>query len=202
MILIFLIAGALVFGVFYACQGLQSFIVTGGLGVVEATNRAVIVNTVTAERVERSFALDDVTAPATTTPIPDCQDFIVSVPNAIVRDAPTQASAILTSYSQGAEVCVLQRANANPDSEWYAIDTNPGTRRPDLAYMHETVIEAVNPTGTPTITVTPLPTVTITPSYTPSITVSPRPTETRDPAITNTPTPTQTPSETPIRQAA
>ena len=54
-------------------------------------------------------------------------------------------------------------------SEWYSIDLNPSTRRIELAYMHESIIEAVNPTPTPSITptpsntVSPPPTVTLTP---------------------------------------
>ena len=39
-ILAFLLAAALVFGVYYIWQGVQTYLRTGGLGVVESTQRA------------------------------------------------------------------------------------------------------------------------------------------------------------------
>jgi hypothetical protein len=203
--LVFLVGAALVFGLFYLWQGLQNFIRTGGQGVAEATQRAQVVSSATAVRVTRMESGSQVTPRPSNTPIPECKDFVVNVPNAIVRDAPASSGAIVTSINEGEVVCVLEHL---ADSEWYVIDRTPGTRRLDLAYMHETVIRAVNPTLTPSITPTPLPTVTPMPSPTRTLTPTPaptqRPTATRDLDITLTPTPTPTitPSPTLFRQSA
>lgn len=198
--LIFLVGIALVFGGYYLWLGAQNFLRTGGKGVVEATERAGIVSTATAQ----SFLpTRQPTSPFTPTPVPECEPFVVSVPNARVRQSPSEGSATIDSLFQDSEVCVLGRAA--PDSEWYIIDQNPASRRLELAYMHESVLQAVNPTPTPSRTPTPLPTITVTPSLTPTPvtpTLTPRPTETRDPEITDTPTPTFTPSPTAPRQSA
>lgn len=201
---VFILGVAVIFGMFYLWQGVQNFFRTGGLGVVEATERADVVSSATAERVTRAQLSggDNVTPRPTNTPVPECKDFTVSVPNAIVRDTPASGGAILTSLNQGTVVCVLERAG---DTEWYIIDQTPGTRRLDLAFMHETVIRAVNPTMTPSITPTPLPTVTAAPSATVTQTPTaapPQPTATRDASITLTPTPTFVPTATELRQSA
>ena len=178
--LVFLVAVAVVFGAFYLYQGAQNFVRTGGLGVSEATSRAQVVDTATAQQ-QNSIAATQApsTQRPTLTPIPECIDFRVIVPNAIVRAGPSESSAILGGLTQGEVVCVLGRP---PDSEWYEIDQNPETRRLDLAYMHEVVIEAVNPTLTPSTTPTPLPTVTSAPTDTPSLT--PVPSDTAPPTRT------------------
>ena len=198
--LIFLVGIALVFGGYYLWLGAQNFLRTGGKGVVEATERAVIITTATAE----SFIpTREPTSPFTPTSVPECQPFIVNVPNARVRQSPSENSATVDSLFQNQEVCVLGRAA--PDSEWYVIDQNPSTRRLELAYMHESVLEAVNPTPTPSRTPTPLPTITATPSLTltpVTPTLTPHPTDTPNPATPDTPTPTLTPSPTAPRQNA
>ena len=198
-LLVFLLAAALVFGVFYIWQGVQNFLRTGGLGVAEATQRAEVVATATAQRVTR-LATSAVTLRPTATPIPPCTDFRVDVPAGIVREGPSTSSAVVTQFNEGTIVCVLQR---EPGTEWYAIDVNPSTRRIDLGYMHESIIEAVNPTLTPSLTftpsntVSPAPTVTLVPTTRPTRTPSPLPSYTRDPRLTNTPLPTLTPTPTP-----
>jgi hypothetical protein len=189
--LIFLVIVALVFGAYYMWLGIQNYLRTGGLGVAEATERANIIATSTAERIS---ALPTQTQPPSFTPVPECQAFVVSVPSAIVRDAPSPNAAIVTSLPQGTDVCVLGR---DEGSEWYAIDSNPRTRRLEIAYMHETVINAVNPTPTITRTPTPLPTITSLPTLTPSDTPIPQPTATIDPDATDTLTPTPPPTLTP-----
>lgn len=196
---IFLVGVAIVFGVYYLWLGVQNFIRTGGRGVVEMTQQAQVVFTATAAQVRPTSSGANL---PTSTPVPTCTDFVVSVPNAIVRQNPGPNAAIVTSYSQGQSVCVLGRASA--ESEWYFIDMNPRTRRIEPAYMHETVVEAVNPTVTPTRT--PTFTRTPTPSDTPTITSTPRllPTDTPDPAISATPSPeppTPTLSPTPPRSS-
>jgi hypothetical protein len=160
-LLVFLIGAALVFGLYYLLQGVQTFIRTGGLGVVEATRQAEIVASATQQRATRIIA--QITAQPTATPLPTCTDFRVIVPSAVVRSAPSPSAGVVRGFAQGEIVCVLWR---EPGSEWYTIDRDRSTRRRELAYMHESVIAPVNPTPTPPPTVTPLP--TLTPSITPS----------------------------------
>src|SRR5688500_4685269 len=111
--LVILVAVALVFGAFYLWQGVQNFFRTGGRGVQEATERAKIVTTGTAEREIRA-SQDDSTRRPTNTPVPECQDFVVDVPNAIIRETPSANGTILTSLNEGEHVCVLGR---EPESE-------------------------------------------------------------------------------------
>jgi len=196
-LVVFLVGVALVFGLYYVWLGVQNFLRTGGRGVVETTERAVIVATITAQNLPPT---QGVTLVPSFTPIPPCESFIVIVPNARVREQPSENAAVVTSFFENDPVCVVGRPSTN--SEWYTIDQRPETRRLEVAYMHESVIAAVNPTATPTDTVTPLPTVTATLSPTVTETPIPRPTETRDPTIPDTPTPTLSPTPTPPRQNA
>jgi hypothetical protein len=165
------VAVALVFGGFYLLQGAQTFVRTGGLGVEEATARAQIVSTATAERVTRMATQPRELRPSAT-PQPECQDFRVIVPNAVVREQPDTNAAIITGLTQGEIVCVLGRAGV-PD--WYLVDLNPATRRLDEAYMNEVVIEAVYPTPTSLPTITPAPTQPPTATAQASDTPSPAP---------------------------
>lgn len=180
-----LVAVALVFGGFYLLQGAQNFIRTGGHGVEEATSRAQAVESATAQRVTRMATSPSELRPSAT-PQPECQDFRVIVPNAIVRAQPGASAPVLTGLNQGAIVCVLGRAG---DRSWYLIDLNPATRRLDEAYMNEVVIEAVNPTPTSLPTVTAMPTLT--------------PTNTLEASATSDATATRTPAQTPtVRPSA
>lgn len=193
-ILIFVIGVALVFGTYYLWIGLQNFMRTGGLGVEEATQRAMLIASATAEQVRPTVHNALL---STTTPIPPCQDFVVTVPNAIVREQPSLNAPVVTSLFENAAVCVLGRPA--PESEWYIIDSNPGTRRLEIAYMHQSVLRPLNPTSTPSRTFTPLPTVTQAPTTTRvpvTATPLPSPTPTRLPGITDTPLPTVTPTPT------
>lgn len=203
-LLVFVLGAALIFGGFYIWQGAANFIRTGGMGVVEATEQARVVASATAVRVTRLATQGAVSVPATATTQPECEDFRVIVPNAIVREMPAPNGPVVTGLTQGTIVCVLGR---EAGTEWYIIDQNPDTRRAEVAYMHETVIEAVYPTLTPSITptasntFTPPPTVTNTPI--PSATQAP-PTATRDrrtPLPSSTPIPTITPTPNTIQNA-
>lgn len=189
--LVFLTAVAVIFGLYYLWQGFRTYLQSGGLGVLEATEQAQIVATATA--INRLEASRQVTLRPTSTPIPECKEFTVSVPSAIVRDTASTNGTIVTSWNRGTRVCMIDRAPE--DNEWFIVDGNPETRRIEFAYMHETVIEALNPTLTPSRTPTPLSTVTPLPSDTPSRTPTPAPTVTTDPRATATPT--QTPTRTP-----
>lgn len=194
--LVFLVGVAVVFGVYYVWLGVRSFLQSGGRGVIEATQNAEIIASATAETIQIGIP----TLRPTATTIPPCDSFTVIVPNARVRQEPSETSPVIDSFFENDVICVVGRPT--PESEWYTIDLKPGTRRLDVAYMHESVIAPVNPTPTPSRTATSLPTVTPQPSLTPSLTLTPDPTETRIPGITDTPRPTLTPSATPPRQSA
>jgi hypothetical protein len=159
-----LVAVALVMGSFYLWDGARRFVSSGGLGVAESTQRAQLVATSTAERGTRVVITR--TPPSTPTPLPTCEDFrveVVDAPNAIVRELPSRTAAVIDAWPSGTMVCVLGQDSG---SEFYTIDLNPETRRLELAYMHESVLEPVNPTATPTVTFTPPPTVTPVPTAT------------------------------------
>jgi hypothetical protein len=181
---------ALVFGLYYLWNGVSDYLASGGLGVVEATERAVIVDTATAERVEAARL--EFTPLPTATPLPECQDFVsIAEMNVNIRQAPSRSAPVLGVLAPGETVCVITQ-----EAEWRLIDRNPLTRRIEEAYVFANTLQAVNPTPTPSDTVTPAPTVTPLPTDTPSITPSPAPTNTPDSEATSTPTPSRTPSPT------
>ena len=184
--LIFLVGIALVFGVYYVWLGIQSFLRSGGRGIIESTRNAAIISTATAAFIESGIP----TIRPTTTPFPPCEPFFVIVPNARVRAAPSDSGTILTSFFENDPVCVEGRAA--PASEWYIIDWKPETRRVDIAYMHESVIAPKNPTPTPSRTLTSLTSVTPAPTLTASRTPFITSTETLGAKATITRTPTQT----------
>jgi hypothetical protein len=193
--IIFLVGIALVLGGYYIFLGVRNFLRVGGLGVLETTQAAEVEATATFVAIVPTLP---VLVP-TLTPVRECIPFVVSVPSAIIRSAPSQNGAIIEALPEGATVCVIERAG---EGDWYLIDQNTITRRVEAGYMNESVIEALNPTLTPTLT--PRPSITPSPTDTPTITAtpSPRPTATIDFASTDTLTPTVTPSPTqPIQQA-
>jgi hypothetical protein len=131
-----------------------------------------VIATATAER-QLQRATSAITPGPSPTPIPECEDFIVTAGSARVREAPNTEANTITSFASGDVVCVLGR---DPDSEWYTVDAEPSEFRRQLAYMHESVIQPMNPTPRPTTTPTSLPTVTPTSTYTASPTLPPSPT--------------------------
>ena len=176
--LIFLLAVALVFGAYYVWIGIQDFIRAGGLGVIEATQRAEIIASATLNRVATiTQAAPEITIRPSPTALPPCQDFAVAFNVAIVRERPSVNSAIVQQIPIGTIVCVLSR-EPEPNNDWYLIDVQPRTRRLDAGYMREELIEAFNPTLTPSRTIPPPPTVTAL-SATPTLraTLTPTPTE-------------------------
>jgi hypothetical protein len=100
----------------------------------------------------------------------------VSVPSAIIRDQPSTAGRLLDSLPEGSEVCVIQLAEG---TNWYLVDTNTLTNRIDAGYMRDDLIVPLNPTPTPSDTLTPIPSITLT--FTPSPTFTPSATHTPDP---------------------
>lgn len=138
--------------------------------------------------------------PATFTPLPPCQWFMVKVDRAVYRECPSKDNRecpIRETVEYGTEFCVYARVPGNP--EWYVVELNPGGAYRDTVFMHESVLKAVNPTVTPAPTWTPGPTVTPIPTRTPPPTSPPSATmpPTLPPAVSPTRTPLLTPSPTP-----
>lgn len=183
--LVFLLGMAVVFGGYYVWLGVRDFV--NSSGILELPTQTVVAQTATAAQIATQ---QNFTPPPTPTPLPTCQDFVISVEAAVVRSAPTTNSQPLDTWEQNEPVCVMQH-----QGEWYLIDLNPRTRRIDTAYIREDLVEAVNPTPTPSNTPTPAPTVTPLPTNTPTETFTPAPTSTPDPDASATPT--QTPSASP-----
>lgn len=184
--LVFVLAVALVFGLYYIWTGLRDFLETGGLSIEEATERAAIIATATGEYQATRQAVIGPTQEArfaTFTPIPPCENFVVIVPVAIMRDTPSTQGSIIEQLPQGQTVCVLGR-ETHEDVVWFLVDANPATRRLDAAFMREDLIEAANPTATPSRTLTALPTVTPLPV---TVTLTPTPTINRAPSIPTLP---------------
>lgn len=179
-------------GGYYLVLGARDYVRTGGLGVVEATEQAIVISTATAIQ-RATAAIPTETLIPTFTPVPPCQDWVVTVESAVVRMLPDTDAPLVSVMNGGDTVCVIRRV---PDTLWYLIDANPDTTRLDEAYMRGDIIRPTNPTATPTLSPTPLPTVTpitptVTPTLDPDMTATLAPTLT--PSITTTPPPTVTP---------
>ncbi len=193
---IFLIGIAVVFGVYYLWLGLRNFMATGAT-VIESTRQAIVEYTATAERIVELEILAPTALP-TFTPVPSCEDFVVTVQTAIIRSQPSTNSRIVGAVDEGETVCVIAR---EANSEWYVLDDNPLTRRLEPVFMHEDIIRALHPTPTPTRTFTPSPTTSPSPTFTKSPTPTPlpsrRPSTQEAPSIT--PRPTITPTRASVR---
>lgn len=197
--LIFLLGIALVFGAYYLWTGVQHVLKDGGLIISEATGQANSIATETAVQIQTQEHSMLQSFP-TSTPLPECKDFIVNVPSAVVRQSPSTAALPVDTFDFGEIVCVIERDPA--DNNWYRIDLNRNTRRIEDAYMHADIIEAINPTPTPTQSFTPAPTVTPAPTDTPTLSPTPVPTRTPNPNATSTPTDTPQPTPTTPLQSA
>lgn len=179
--LIILVAVALVFAAWYLWQGAQDFLRSGGLGVREVTQQAREQASATVRRqLTRSVQL---APPPTRTPMPACQPFVVVVPEAIVRAAPSADARIVGALFDGDEVCVIFPSPEDPD--WMLVDEEPRSRRIESVYVHRSLLRALAPTATPFDTPTPLSTIT------------PGPTGVGDVAVTITLTPSSTPVVSP-----
>ena len=171
---VILVGIAIVFGLYYLWLGLRSFMATG-VTVPEATQQAIAQGTATASRIQQIVA-DAPTPLPSFTPVPPCQDFVVRVPIAIVRAAPSTESGIVAGMQEGETVCVIAML---PDSEWYMVDQNANTRRLERVYMRRDIIGALNPTPRPSAT--PVPSDTPPPTITPAPSATPAPPFTRQP---------------------
>lgn len=190
---VFLLGIAVVFGLYYLWIGVRDFMATG-VTVVESTRQAIILNTATAVQEEELQTYAPTLLP-TQTPVPACQEFVVTVPSAIVRERPSTESAIVKTVSQGETVCVIAR---ELDTDWFIVDENTLTRRLEPVYMHQDIIRAVNPTPTASPSHTPAPTVTNTATFTPSNTPEITQTSSLNPNLTASNTPSPTATETPV----
>lgn len=188
--LVFLLGVAFVMGMFYLWQGVSNFMQTEGRGILESRTLQAEVNTATAVRITFEAESVLITPLPTGTAIPECTEFVVTVDRANIRAEPRLDATWLQTALQGESLCVLGEEN-----DWYLLDLNPNTRRIDSGYVRNDLVEARNPTPTPSRTFTPAPTVTNLPTSTPTISPTPRPTNTLDPDATDTRTPT--PSSTP-----
>ena len=195
-LLIVSIGALIVFGGYFVWVGLLSFLQDHGDITAPATRAANASATAEAAPV---VVLPSPFMPATFTPLPDCQWFRVDVPKAVYRECPSKDNnecPIRAEVEYGTELCIYSRVPGN--SEWYVVELNPGGSYRDTVFMHESVLEAVNPTVTPAPTITPGPTITPVPTFTPAPMVLPSitPTPTAPPDASPTLTPTLTPSPT------
>ncbi len=186
--LVIFVAALLVFGAYFVWNGVRSYLSGSFTAIGQATRQ--VEATATAGVLPTSDSR--FTPPPTRTPIPECQDFVVIVPEAIVRQCPSRNCPVMETRRQAESICVLQRDPAN--DEWFAVDLDDSPFFVTIGYMHESLLRAVNPTPTPTRTGTPIPTVTDFPSNTPLPTPLPsRPSDSPVPP-TLTPTPTASPT--------
>lgn len=203
-LLIVIVGAFIVFGGYYVWLGFISFMENRGDITANVTREAMSSATAQAASPVR---LPTIFIPASFTPLPPCMWFAVDVDRAVYRECPSQDDdecPIREVVTFGTELCVYSRVPGL--EEWYVVDLNPEGAYRDTVYIHESVVEAVNPTPTITITYTPLPTITPTPSFTPpsvtatptmpSPTPSPEPSGTPNPSSTPQPTPTPTPQPT------
>ncbi len=186
--LVILAAAMLVFGGYFIWSGLRNYL----SGAFQAFTTATDIPLTAAEPGTGPTLDVRFTPIPSRTPVPDCQDFVVRVPEAIIRECASTSCAIAGTLREGAVVCVLERDYAS--SEWFIVDLDDSQFFTSIAYMHESLIRPLNPTLTPSITNTPLPTVTPEPTRTPLPT--PEPTHTPEVAPSPTTTPTFTPSPT------
>ncbi len=157
--LVFLIGVAFVFGVYTVLRSGRDFILTGGVPIATAT--ALRADALTAQQVIATRGI--ATRVPTTTPPPPCQDYIVSVERAIVRQQPSTVAPVVDTLLRGTKVCVIEA-----QQDWFLIDRNPTTRRVESGYMRADLLRVGNPTPTPSRTFTPPPTITPTFTRTPT----------------------------------
>ena len=191
-LVIIVIGALLVFGGYYVWIGLLNFLENQGDITAVVTREAFASATASSSNPTARPTLFQVFTPS---PLPPCLEFEVSVERAIYRKAPCSDDELcprVDSMTFGTEICVYGRANENP--EWFVVELNPGGAFRDIVYMHESVVEATNPTPTPTVTFTPLPTVSPAPSDTPTRTPIPSPTSPPEPTAAETALPDSAPS--------
>jgi hypothetical protein len=186
-VLVVITGALLVLGCYFTWRGILSYLEDRGDITAPVTQEAAASATA---RAVTALPLPTLYVPATFTPLPPCQWFRVRAERAVYRECPStdnRQCPIREVVTYGTELCTYGRSPENP--EWYVIDLNPQGAFRDTVFMHESVLEAVNPTPTPSLTFTPLPTVTPLPSNTPGPAPSPTLTETVPPVTAATATP-------------
>ncbi|MBI5959990.1 MAG: hypothetical protein HY866_14720 [Chloroflexi bacterium] len=182
-LLVVALVAFMIFGGYFVWVGFLDFLEDQGDITAQVTRQAVNTATALSAPVGR---LPTQYMPATFTPLPPCQWYKVNVERAVYRDCPSKDNTqcpIRDVVTYDTEMCVYSRAPENP--EWYIVELNPGGAYREIVFMHESVLEPVNPTPTVTATATPLPPASPTPFYTAT------PSDTPLPSIT--PAPTQPP---------
>jgi len=188
-----LIGIALVFGAYYVWVGIQNYAESGGQSITNATQLAQVNATETAVRL-RDIQAGLPTLRPTSTPGPQCQEYVVVVDTAIRRRDPSVNAAFIDSLEEGDIVCVIQQ---EPGLDWYLVDRDRITRRIEPVYMHIDLIEPRELTPTPSLTPTFAPTVTPESSPTLIPVTDNRPTVPSIDVPQLAPTVTLTPSRTP-----
>ncbi|MFC1959847.1 hypothetical protein ACFLYO_03970 [Chloroflexota bacterium] len=192
--LVILAAAMLVFGGYFIWSGVRNYM-AGAFETFTVPTEIASVNSTPG----LSPSPDDRFTPLPSrTPLPDCQDFLVIVPEAIVRECASTNCAIADTRHEGDTICVLQRDQSN--EEWYIVDLDDSRFFTTLAYMHESLLRSLSPTATPSSTSRPLPTLTPVPTDTALPTLQPAetsPTVTPEATVPPSATPTTTPSATP-----
>lgn len=190
--LILLLGMVSVLGCYLLWTGALSWLASAGDPAVEASREAQLAAQREATQSRILTRLPYIARPSNT-PVPTCQIFYVNAEQGTIRECPAFSCERRETRAYEEQVCVYRRMTASADyplgNEWYEIDLNADGAFRDLAYMHHSVLRALNPTARPSRTFTPLPTVTLTPS--------PSRTPTSDqivPSPTLTPVPTITPT--------
>jgi hypothetical protein len=194
--LIVLVGAMVVFGGYFVWMGFLDFL--DDQGDITAQSTRDISASATA-RAAPPPVFSSPYLPASFTPLPPCEWYTVRVDRAVYRECPSQDNTqcpILNTVEYGTEFCVYSRVPNNP--EWFIVELNPNGSYRNTVFMHESVLEPVNPTRTPAPTVTPGPTLTLLPSSTPAPTLPPSPTPepTQPPDVSPRSTPTPTPPPT------
>jgi hypothetical protein len=194
-VLVVALVALLIFGGYFVWVGFLNFLEDQGDITVEITRRAE--NTATAEAAP-AVSLPTQFMPATFTALPPCIWFTVNTERAVYRDCPSKDNnqcPIRDIVTYGTEMCVYGRAPQNP--EWFIVELNPNGAYRDTVFMHESVLDPVNPTPTITLTLTPPPPSSPTSFPTEAPSATPAPTQPPLPDVSLTPVlPTITPLPT------
>lgn len=163
---VFLIGLAVVFGAFRIWTGVQGFFADGGGSFPTTTPNSEVRATAAANETNQPVA----TRFPTNTPQPTCQTFVVRAGAGTinVRRQATTLGVVEQTITEGTAVCVLAL-----EGDWYRVDMDVNTRRIEEGFIFAELLDAQNPTPTPSDTALPAPTITLTPTVTPSYTPTP-----------------------------
>lgn len=160
---IMLIGVAFVFGGFRLWQEVQFFFREGQFFLPTATLNSRITPTPAPN-------LIIATRFPSPTPLPECQEYIVTADSVNVRAQPSTIAQVLEIIAKDTVVCVLAK-----EGEWFFVDRDKRTRRLEAGYIYEPLLRSAIPTPTTTPTVRPAPTITLTFTRTPTPTATATP---------------------------